>query len=130
MAAGNHWYFVAYDLHKEAWRTFRVDRLTGPAATGHRVPARELPAPDAAAYVAATIATAPARHTAQATVPEPAETVRARTGALPQRVRPVDDKHCTVDLAADDPRHIAVQLLLLGPQAAVRGTPQLAPHLR
>ncbi|WP_158942403.1 WYL domain-containing protein, partial [Streptomyces sp. ERV7] len=90
---------------------------------------RSLPADDPAAYVAATIATAPARYTARATVPEPAQTVRARTGALPQRIHPIDDGHCTVDLTADDPRHIAVQLLNLGPHAKLKGRPELAHPL-
>ena len=38
---------------REDWRTFRVDRLTRPAATGVRFTPRTLPASDAAAYVAA-----------------------------------------------------------------------------
>ncbi|MFD7907064.1 helix-turn-helix transcriptional regulator [Kitasatospora sp. NPDC059747] len=129
VAAGSRWYLVAYDLGKDAWRTFRVDRLSAPAPTGHRVPARELPGGDPAAHVAATIAAAPARYTARATVPEPAETVRARTGALPDRLHALDAHTTTVDLSADDPLHIAAQLLTLGPTATLHGPSELAPHI-
>ncbi|PSJ27113.1 DNA-binding transcriptional regulator, partial [Streptosporangium nondiastaticum] len=38
VAADPLWYLVAYDTEPGAWRLFRVDRLTGPAPTGHRTP--------------------------------------------------------------------------------------------
>ncbi|MFE0381232.1 helix-turn-helix transcriptional regulator [Streptomyces inhibens] len=132
VAADPVWYLVAYDTDHEQWRLFRVDRLTDPAPTGHRVAPRELPAPDAAAYVAARLATAPARYTFHATVPADADTVRTRTWSLPGRVHPVDDHTSTLDLAADNPRRIAEQLLGidLGPDDTINGTPELAPHLQ
>jgi predicted DNA-binding transcriptional regulator YafY len=47
--AEQRWYLVADDLDRRAWRTFRVDRMTDPVATGHRfVRTSE---PDAAAMV-------------------------------------------------------------------------------
>ncbi|MFI9234473.1 helix-turn-helix transcriptional regulator [Streptomyces rimosus] len=131
VAADPLWYLVAYDTEHEEWRLFRVDRLTDPAPTGHRVTPRALPAPDAAAYVAERLAAAPARYTLHATVPADAATVRARTYSLPGRVQPVDETTSTLDLAADNPRHIAEQLLGidLGPAESIKGTPALAPHL-
>src|SRR5207248_10682 len=33
---GRRWYLVAWDRAREDWRTFRVDRMTKPAATGAR----------------------------------------------------------------------------------------------
>ena len=41
---GRRWYLVAWDRRREDWRTFRIDRLTRPAATGVRFTPRELPA--------------------------------------------------------------------------------------
>src|SRR4051812_41887703 len=41
---GRRWYLVAYDLIRQDWRTFRVDRLTAPHPTGARFRTRELPA--------------------------------------------------------------------------------------
>ncbi|MFE6398106.1 helix-turn-helix transcriptional regulator [Streptomyces alboflavus] len=131
VAADPVWYLVAYDTDDDEWRLFRVDRLTGPTPTGHRAGARELPATDAAAYVAARLAAAPARYTFHATVPLDAKTARARTWSLPGRVHPVDETTSTLALAADNPHHIAEQLLGidLGPTHTIHGTPELAPHL-
>ncbi|MFW5418167.1 YafY family transcriptional regulator [Nocardiopsis sp. CNT-189] len=129
VAAGNRWYLVAYDLGKEDWRTFRVDRLTDPVPTGRRVPPREPPGGDPGAYVSASIADAPARYRLRATVPRSADAVRARTGALPGRLHALDAESTAVDIADDDPARIAARLLGLGSATDLSGTPELAPHL-
>jgi predicted DNA-binding transcriptional regulator YafY len=49
---GGRWYLVAWDLDREDWRTFRVDRLTPRTPNGPRFTPRPLPAPDVATYVA------------------------------------------------------------------------------
>src|SRR5689334_21482255 len=49
---GLRWYLVAFDLVRDDWRTFRVDRMRGLHVVGHRFRARVLPAEDVAAYVA------------------------------------------------------------------------------
>ncbi|KOU52210.1 transcriptional regulator [Streptomyces sp. WM4235] len=43
VSTGSRWYLVAYDLEREDWRTFRVDRVSEPFATGARFAARVLP---------------------------------------------------------------------------------------
>jgi len=48
------WYLVAFDLDRDDWRTFRVDRVDGPAPTGARCVPRD--APDAAALVTEGVA--------------------------------------------------------------------------
>ena len=50
----SRWYLVAFDLDRDDWRTFRVDRVGPPAPTGARNAERE--APDAAALVAEGVA--------------------------------------------------------------------------
>ena len=47
------WYLVAWDLERDDWRTFRVDRLTPRIPTGPRFVPREVPGGDVAAFVAA-----------------------------------------------------------------------------
>ena len=46
---GHRWYLVAWDRDREDWRTFRVDRIAKPAATGVRTPGascrRRMPPP-------------------------------------------------------------------------------------
>ncbi|MFJ7271855.1 helix-turn-helix transcriptional regulator [Streptomyces sp. NPDC099050] len=43
VSTGSRWYLVAYDMEREDWRTFRVDRVSEPGATGVRFAPRELP---------------------------------------------------------------------------------------
>lgn len=43
VSTGSRWYLVAYDMEREDWRTFRVDRVSEPCATGARFVGRELP---------------------------------------------------------------------------------------
>ncbi|WP_075734590.1 helix-turn-helix transcriptional regulator, partial [Streptomyces acidiscabies] len=43
VSTGQRWYLVAYDLDRGDWRTFRVDRVSEPFATGARFAPRELP---------------------------------------------------------------------------------------
>ncbi|MFE3639013.1 YafY family protein [Streptomyces cellostaticus] len=55
VSTGRRWYLVAYDLGREDWRTFRVDRVREPFATGARFAPRELPEGDAAEYLRRSI---------------------------------------------------------------------------
>jgi predicted DNA-binding transcriptional regulator YafY len=45
------WYLLAWDLDREAWRTFRADRITPRTPTGPRFTPRELPGGTVAAFV-------------------------------------------------------------------------------
>ncbi|MDN0195897.1 YafY family protein [Streptomyces sp. S.PNR 29] len=51
------WYLVAWDLDREDWRTFRVDRVTPKPPHGPRFVPREPPAEDLAAYVSQGVST-------------------------------------------------------------------------
>jgi predicted DNA-binding transcriptional regulator YafY len=50
---GGRWYLVGWDLDREDWRTFRVDRITPRIPTGPRFTPREVPGGDVAAFVMA-----------------------------------------------------------------------------
>ncbi len=49
--SGYRWYLLAYDIDRDDWRTFRVDRIRGPARPGERGKRRTPPGGDPAAYV-------------------------------------------------------------------------------
>ncbi|MFD7233736.1 helix-turn-helix transcriptional regulator [Streptomyces syringium] len=129
VASGGLWYLVAYDTGRDDWRIYRLDRLTEPLPTGRRVPPRTLPGPDPAAYVAAKIATAPVRYRAVATVHAPADTIRARTWALADRIQPLDDSTCTVDCSADALPRIARTLAALDTDYTLDADPAVLAHL-
>jgi predicted DNA-binding transcriptional regulator YafY len=54
VSLGRRWYLVGYDLDRDDWRTYRVDRVSELVATGHRSTPRETP--DAGALVAEGVA--------------------------------------------------------------------------
>ncbi|MFC7480583.1 helix-turn-helix transcriptional regulator [Luedemannella flava] len=49
---GGRWYLVAWDLDRDDWRTFRVDRISPRVPTGPRFTPRDLPGGDVAAFIA------------------------------------------------------------------------------
>ncbi|WP_353941671.1 YafY family protein [Streptomyces sp. HUAS MG91] len=51
------WYLVAWDVERDDWRTFRVDRITPTPPHGPRFPPRTPPADDLAAYVSRGVST-------------------------------------------------------------------------
>ena len=53
---GGRWYLLAWDLERIDWRTFPVDRIRPRTPAGRRFTPRELPAGDAAAHVARSVA--------------------------------------------------------------------------
>ncbi|WP_163187581.1 WYL domain-containing protein [Cellulosimicrobium sp. SL-1] len=74
------WYAVAWDLDRDDWRTFRLDRMTPRTPTGPRFVARDVPGGDVGAFVAARFAgTAPG--------PVAAASSAATSGAAPRAVR-------------------------------------------
>jgi hypothetical protein len=130
VAAASLWYLVGYDTDRDDWRLYRLDRLTNPTPTGRRVPPRDLPAADPAAYVADKITTAPTRYRAVATITAPADTVRTRTwAALPGRITPVDAHTCTLDLSGDWLPRIAAILVSLDAGYTLDADPDVRHHL-
>lgn len=49
---GGRWYLIGYDLDRDDWRTFRVDRITPRSPTGPRFTPRTLPTGDVAGFLA------------------------------------------------------------------------------
>ena len=64
MSVGRRWYLVAWDVRRDDWRTFRVDRVSEPRLAGVRFAARALPGGDAAAFVARAFRSMPMAHVA------------------------------------------------------------------
>jgi len=127
---GRRWYLVAWDRRREDWRTFRVDRLGRPEATGSRFEARNLPAGDASAYVAQSIAGAPSRFEARVTVHASATEMARRFSSHWGRFEPVDDHTCEYRTGDDDLAWLAMRIAMLGVDFEVHEPPELVDHLR
>jgi len=71
------WYLLGWDVEREDWRTFRVDRVEPRIPTGPRFTPRELPEEDVAAYLSKGVGSAMWRYRARVTVHAPADVVAA-----------------------------------------------------
>jgi predicted DNA-binding transcriptional regulator YafY len=127
---GRRWYLVAWDRRRDDWRTFRVDRLDRPAATGATFTARKLPAKDAAAYVERSISGAPSRFEARVTVHAPATEIASRLPPYWGTFEPIDAHSCEYRAGDDDLGWLAMRIAMLGVDVEVHEPPELIEHLR
>ncbi|HTD07744.1 MAG TPA: YafY family protein [Solirubrobacteraceae bacterium] len=127
---GRRWYLVAWDRRREDWRTFRIDRLATPAATGVRFAPRRLPARDVGAYVEQSITTAPNRFEAVVTLHAAADEIEARVPAIWGTVTPIDEHSCEYRTGDEDLRWLAWRITMLGVDFQVNEPPELVEHLQ
>jgi predicted DNA-binding transcriptional regulator YafY len=97
---GRRWYLVARDRDRQAWRTFRVDRIAEPVLTGSRY--RFEDPPDPVAFVAEGTGVAPWDIVARIRVHAPAATVTKLIPPGQGVVEELDETTCEVRFAADD----------------------------
>jgi predicted DNA-binding transcriptional regulator YafY len=126
---GRRWYLVAWDRGRGDWRTFRVDRVTGPASTGVRFASRTLPAKDAAAYVTQSLSAWSHRYEARVTLHTPAETIRRHVPAHWGTLEPIDAETCEYRTGDDDLNWLALRIAMLGVDFDVHEPPELGEHL-
>ncbi|MFC8124182.1 helix-turn-helix transcriptional regulator [Streptomyces sp. NPDC057302] len=123
VASDRRWYLLAFDLDRDDWRTFRVDRMTDASARTWRFRPRD--APDAAAYVQEGVASRVYAHQARFLVHAPAETVRAQIPASAAVVRERGRGRCEVLSGAERLDGVLMHVLLLGHDFEVLDPPEL-----
>jgi predicted DNA-binding transcriptional regulator YafY len=126
---GRRWYLVGWDRRREDWRTFRLDRVSRPAATGTRFSPRRLPAPDAAAYVGQSIAGAGSRYEARVTVHAPADELARRVPYAAGGLEPIDAHRCEYRTSDDNLEWLAIRIAMLGVDVDVHEPPELIAQL-
>lgn len=129
---GRRWYLVAYDLDRHDWRSFRLDRMADPVATGARFRPRELPAADAASFVRAGIGSLPTPYLVEALVRAPAEQVRGLIGRWAEVIDTGADHAggCLVRMRADSLEWPAMALGRVGAEFTVLGPTEMREYLR
>src|SRR3954447_23442993 len=128
---GRRWYLVAYDVAREDWRTFRVDRMAETRSVGHRFAPRELPAEDIAGYVASKTRQVQMKVSGKVVVHAPAALVEQRMGSWAQgSIEALGDGRCRVQIGARSPADIAFWLGALDTDFEVEDSPDLADAVR
>ncbi|MBB6349423.1 putative DNA-binding transcriptional regulator YafY [Nonomuraea muscovyensis] len=122
---GRRWYLIAWDVARQDWRTFRVDRVTPRVPHGPRFIPRAEPPPE---VVPRGVDTALSRHRAKVTVAAPASVVLAKVPDSIQ-VESVDEHTCVVHAGGDTPLRLALHILMLDADFSVDGPPELLEML-
>jgi predicted DNA-binding transcriptional regulator YafY len=129
VSLGRRWYLVGYDLDRHDWRSYRLDRLTGPEGTGARFRPRELPAADAAAFVRAGIDNVLAAYEVEVLIDAPAAAVRERIGRW-ATVEEAGAARSRVRMTADSLDWPVMALGVVGADFEVLSPPELADRVR
>ena len=124
------WYLVAFDTDRDAWRTFRVDRIDPRTPAGPRFTPRALP-PDQeiAAQVARGAGEAAWRYRARVIVHAPAAHVRSRL-PIPVEVESLGEDRCAFEPGSDHPEMLALYLGMLDADFIIVDSPELVAALR
>ena len=126
---GARWYLVAFDLNRNDFRTFRVDRMAARVSTGRRFLARPIPDGGLANYVARSVSLQPYSHQArivlQASIERIAKRIPARIGRLSAR----DADSCVLETGSHSLTSLALHLALLDVDFVVEAPVELAQHL-
>jgi predicted DNA-binding transcriptional regulator YafY len=124
------WYLVAWDLDREDWRTFRVDRIIPKPPHGPRFEPRRPPADDLAAYVSKGVSTrAYASHAViRLLVPlsEAAERISPSAGTLEAS----DEASCVLRTGAASLDVMVIHVMMLGFEFEVLEPAELTEAVR
>jgi predicted DNA-binding transcriptional regulator YafY len=124
---GRRWYFVAWDVERGDWRTFRIDRMSEARSVGHRFSPRPLPADDIAGYVAAKTRQVQMKVRGRVRVDLPARIVEARMGSwIEGSIEALGDDRCLIQLGGRSVEDIAFWLGILDADFEVVDSPELA----
>ncbi|MFG2513315.1 helix-turn-helix transcriptional regulator [Streptomyces sp. NPDC048584] len=131
VSTGRRWYLVAYDLDRADWRTFRVDRVSDPFATGARFTPRELPTGSAAEFLRRSMRRAHESYDMTVTFAAPAESVASRLPAWLGPPEPLTDTSCRLRVTVSDAKEwMAVRLGMLGYDFTVQEPAELVEAVR
>ena len=108
---GRRWYLVAYDMDREDWRSFRVDRMSDARATGIRSMRR--PAPDPVEMVHQGVAVDAYQHQAEVVLHVPMEWAQRMVPATIGKLEAEGKERSRLVIGADDMEWLARYLVSL-----------------
>ncbi len=124
---GRRWYLVAFDLDREDWRTFRLDRLERPQTTGIRSAKR--PSPDPVDQVQRGITIDAWGFRAEVRLAVSADRARRVISGTIGTIEEIDDVSSLLIIGADEPEWLANYLLGLPFDFTLDGPPEVVEKL-
>ena len=122
VTVGRRWYLLAYDLDRQDWRSFRLDRLSDPFGTRARFRTREVPGGDAAAYVRKGLSRTEIGNSLRVLVDAPKEDVEEQISRW-ATVTAIDARTCRVEMDGRQARWAAFGLGVLEAPFTVEAAP-------
>jgi predicted DNA-binding transcriptional regulator YafY len=123
VTTGRRWYLLAFDVERDDWRTFRLDRMRELTTTTWTFRPRE--APDAREFVARSVTQSPYRFVAKVRYAAPAERVAERIPASAGVVEALDEGSCVLTAGAEHLEQLALHLAMVGVDFTVLEPPEL-----
>jgi predicted DNA-binding transcriptional regulator YafY len=132
--SGRRWYLVAFDLDRDDWRTFRIDRIRGRVRPGARGRRRTVPGGDPAAYVKESLHAGAggdaAAEPGRIRLTMAADLAGRRIPARYATVEPDGEDACIVSTRGAWSHSFLVWMALLDAPMQVLGPPELAEAAR
>ncbi|MGA4731590.1 helix-turn-helix transcriptional regulator [Micromonospora taraxaci] len=123
VTTGRRWYLMAWDVDRDDWRTFRLDRMAAAFATTWRFRAREHP--DPVAFVQRAVTEASYRYLARARVRATVDQVREVVPPQVGRVEDDRDGWCVLVVGGERLDWLAAHLARLSYEVEVVEPPEL-----
>lgn len=132
VAIDERWYLLAWDVRRDDWRTFRLDRLADPRRAGVRFERRVVPDDDPAAFVAKNLGRVPQPFEVNVRLAIPTDELLAQMPWLEERVIQPGTTGTTVVVRGRAIGQIAAQAARLAMTAdlVVEGTGEVADGVR
>jgi predicted DNA-binding transcriptional regulator YafY len=127
---GRRWYLIAFDIERDDWRTYRIDRLAPRIPTGPRFAPREAPDVDLAAYVSHGVSAAAYRYQARVTLHVPAQAAAEHIAPTLGTIEAVDQHSCLLHTGSNSLDELAVYLGLFDLPFTVHEPPELITRIR
>jgi predicted DNA-binding transcriptional regulator YafY len=127
---GRRWYLVAWDLAREDWRTFRVDRIVPRLSPGPRFTPRKPPAKDLATYVSKSVSYEPYPYRATVVLFVPLKEIAGRVPPSAGQLEPIDARSCRIRFGARSLDILAFFLVTMGVDFRIEEPPELQAHMR
>lgn len=132
----DHWYLVAWDLHRNAWRTLRMDRLNRVDFLAHQFPRRAIPDDVLQIFTARNVSTAPYPYRARVRMFANAAHVAGIFPLTAAVVHASEDGTCVLEAGANSPEELLGYLVAAGIEfevikghAVARAAGEWAGHL-